>query len=323
MATFGLSHLLLANSIRVAVRDNFFQINGEFLAPGYWVALSAKALRDRVDQESILFPSEEMAKYSSAIGFPRLVWGEDHYQPIRVNEGRNYSSLTLLDIPEATDIATGRINNCIRQLLPNEEFRDFVNDLCSVVGDLHDNVWSHGLSSGVSMAQKWRATSYGQDESFLEFALADCGTGFKTELGRVGINLQHDHEAIEWCIVEGHSTEKRKYVDDWAQSLPGDIMGNPIPGIGQAKVNDNHHMGLGLAKLVKLIQKFHGQLWLASGTDILIIESDGNKSYESLAFPWKGVAVACRFCTADIRRAVRDEQDPEIDDLIRMLRRSK
>jgi len=316
----GLDHLLaISSGYRQKIRDDFYQVDANFLTPGYWVAFSAKALSEGLEDKNILFPNKDMAEYASALGFSKLLWGEDNYHAARVNEGVNYSTLTLLDLPEATDKATGHINNCIRRLLPDSEHEEFISQLCDVVGDLHDNVWSHGRSSGVSMAQKWRTIDH--HEHYLEFALADCGLGFKAELSRVGNDCESDQHAIEWCIQEGNSTKKQKITDDFAQRMPGDIIDNPLPGIGTPQENDNHHMGLGLAKLIQLVQKYHGELWLASGTDMLIIDSNGKQRYENVGFSWKGVALACRFCTSDIKRALVNITDPEIASLMEMLRR--
>jgi len=313
----NLAHLLSSEShTSHPSRLDFYDIKDTFLAPGYWVAYSAKALDEGLEDKNLCFPSKDLAGYAAAIGFSRLLWGEDNYQAHRVNEGKNYSTLTLLDQPQATDRATEHINSCVRLLITDEEHQVFVSSLCDVIGDLHDNVWSHGQSTGVSMAQKWRN---GRNGYFLEFALADCGLGFKRELTRVGMEFANDREAIEWCIQEGNSTKKRNTQDDFAQRLPGDVIGNPIPGVGVPVANDNHHMGLGLAKLVDLVKRYHGELWLASGTDMLIIASNGLQRYEKIEFPWNGVAIACRFCTTRIQPLLIEE-DPDIANLMQLLR---
>jgi hypothetical protein len=312
--TLSLAHLLSSDA--KGLRPDFYLIPDGFLTPGYWVAYSAKALNEGLEDKNITFPSRKLSGYASAIGLSRLLWGQDNYQAHRVNEGKNYSTLTLLDAAEATDRATEHINSCVRLLITNEEYQEFVAGLCDVIGDLHDNVWSHGQSSGVSMAQKWRC---GHNDHFIEFALADCGLGFRRELSRVGLVFKSDQEAIEWCIQEGNSTKKRAVQDAFSQRLPGDIIGNPIPGVGVSVANDNHHMGLGLAKLVDLVQRYHGELWLASGTDMLIIESDGSKHYEKIKFPWNGVAIACRFCTKRMQPNAVDE-DPNIERIMQLLR---
>jgi hypothetical protein len=204
-----------------------------------------------VPTAAIEFPSGNVRDYATAIGLNAALDGEDRYTFERKNEGTNYSGLVLLATPEETDRATSQINGCIRALFPEPENLHFVRTLCEVVGDLHDNVWSHGKATGFSMAQKWR-NPHARDAYHLEFALADCGYGFRRELLRVGLTAEaaSDRSAIEWCLVKGHSSKNLKCVDEWAQTLPPDIMGNPIPGVGKARESDNHHQGLGLAKLV-------------------------------------------------------------------------
>ena len=57
---------------------------------------------------------------------------------------------------ESTDSATQTVNGCSREHFDGLGFDAFADKLCGVVGDLHDNVWSHGKSTGFSMAQKWK-----------------------------------------------------------------------------------------------------------------------------------------------------------------------
>jgi len=65
----------------------------------------------------------------------------------RLNEGRNYASITALRNAEQVDNATTTINNCIRSLAGNNDSKG-ISELTKVVGELHDNVWSHGKSTG-------------------------------------------------------------------------------------------------------------------------------------------------------------------------------
>jgi DNA-binding beta-propeller fold protein YncE len=106
--------------------------------------------------------------------------------------------------------------------------------------------------------------------------------------------------------------KESKKADDWAQWLPSDIMGNPMPNIGRVRESHNHHQGLGLAKLVSLVKDYSGELWLASGNSMLVIDSNNNKSYQSIAFTWGGVGIACRFDTSLIGRSQKTEEIDEI-----------
>lgn len=290
--------------------DNTLRIGKSYLGPGYWAAICAFANAHNIPKEKIIIEDRRTSGYASAIGLNRALGDADDYAYERHGEGKNYSTLEALNCQEATDDATGRINQCIRtQLLSGSESELFVRNLCNVVGDLHDNVWSHGMASGFSMAQKWPIRR-GDDGCFLEFALADRGQGFLTELNRVGLNIDSDSEAIEWCIQEGHSSKLVSQDDDWAQRLPADVIGNPMKEQGKIFSRADHHQGLGLFNLTKLVGDYGGQLWLASGSSMLFMDSTGEKTYYELEKPWKGVAIACRF---DSRRiSGLEEEAPDV-----------
>jgi hypothetical protein len=94
-----------------------------------------------------------------------------------------------------------------------------------------------------------------------------------------------------------------------------------MPGIGKTFVNENHHMGLGLAKLIKLINNYQGQLWLASGESRLFINENGQKSFNKNVQYWQGVALACRFNTErakNYKNYSDDEAIASINELLRM-----
>jgi len=180
-------------------------------------------------------------------------------------------------------------------------------------------VWSHGKSTGFSMAQKWNKYS-DASECFFEFALADCGLGFLRELKRVGLDIDNDEDSIKWCIEKGNSSKKIKGKDEWSQRLPSDLIGNPIPGIGYALESENHHMGLGLAKLMELISNYQGQLWLASGNKTFIVDQNGKRNFKNNKQNWKGVALACRFDTEKAKNYNSNSDDETITSIIELLR---
>lgn len=285
--------------------------------PGYWAALAAYCRANEISYSDIDFANEKLESYSSAIALEHAISGKDGYSYERKNSGRNYSELVVLDNQDNTDKATRAINSCIRDIFEQNSLPDFVNDLCDVVGDLHDNVWSHGKSTGLSMAQKW--SSYKDSEhQFFEFALADCGLGFFNELKRTNIiKVADDKEAIEWCVQEGNSSKKKDSISDWDQRLPQDIMNNPMLNIGRPVMSENNHMGLGLAKLLNLVNNYDGQLLLASGSDVLII-NNGKKSFYSPVRGWNGVALSCRFDTKKVNNYKKSD-DEDITSLIHLL----
>jgi hypothetical protein len=233
--------------------------------------------------------------YLKAIGLSRAVWGIDDYKLRRINEGATYATLTHLQSRDAVDEGTGQINSCLRAMAKSA-FVDYLtspafSELLAVVGELHDNVWSHGLNSGFSTAQRRECPTNGW---LIEFALADCGMGFKNELLRARISGITSHQdAIEWCIQEGNSSKLAAKIDPWAQSMPEDFLGgSPFPdGVSTFQNTGNHHQGLGLAKLVSLAKSYDGILYLASGDCYMTLEN-GIISYQQLSYEWQGVAVS-------------------------------
>lgn len=288
-----------------------------FLTPGALVALTAFAKSSNLIREQLILSADTQG-YASAIGLSRALWGTDDYEYERRKEGKNYSTLEHLSDSEATDVATSRINSCIRSFVRGVLPTEFVAKLCEVVGDLHENVWAHGMASGFSMAQKWPIPW--KRDHYLEFALADSGLGFLSEMRRVGMDVNSHREAIEWCIQEGHSTKKLTPEAEWAQRIPEDVINNPFRGVEQTRITDNHHMGLGLYKLTQLIKGFRGQLWLASGNTALILEPGRENAYIMLNHEWQGVAIACRFRASQIKRAGTEESaDKDIEQIMQIL----
>lgn len=293
-----------------------------FLVPGYWAALAAFAWHKRIPLNNIHL-DKKLRGYFSAIGFSRAFGQQDDYPYERKNRGTHYSMLEHLDNPDTTDTATSAINGCIRNSLGNDLPEPFVDMFCDVIGDLHENVWAHGKASGFSVAQRWKEPPWNllSSDYNIEFALADSGRGFLREVQSVNLPIKSDSEAIGWCIQEGHSTKKVRPVSDWAQRMPPDLIGNPLRGIEQIKVSENYHMGLGLAKLVRLVREFRGFLWLASGNSMLKLAPGLNPAYIDIKYPWQGVAMACRFCSSDLAKTRQDFEtgDKDIQEIIRIL----
>lgn len=297
-------------------------VPGRFHTPGFWVVLAAYAWRRRIPPSHI-YVHEKHKGYLPAIGFARALGQPDDYRFDRKNRGINYSTLAHLDRPEATDDATSAINGCIRSTLGKELPKAFVDMLCDVVGDLHENVWSHGRASGFSLAQKWKALPWNplSRDYCLEFALADSGIGFLREVQNAGLDIKTDEKAIAWCIEEGHSTKLVRPVSEWAQRMPPDVIGNPLQGIEQTLATENHHMGLGLYKLVRLVREFRGFLWLATGSAVLKLAPGHEPAYIEIEYPWQGTAIACRFRSGDIA-AVREDiesGDKDVEEIVHIL----
>ena len=312
---FGLLEFL-SRELWMTKSNNVF-IGLDYKPPGYWTALAAYCRAKKIKFEELDFADAKIKGYASAIALEHALNGTDGYNFERKKLSVIYSPLVLIDCADNTDKATSTINRCIRAQFDDPNLSDFVRELCDVVGDLHDNVWSHGKSTGFSMAQKWEGFS--AKTSYFEFALADCGYGFLSELQRVGIpQTQDDEAAIKWCIEKGNSS-KKKNQDEWLQRLPQDITNNPMPGFGQAVMSENNHQGLGLAKLIELIDCYRGQLWLASGEKTLVINNNGNRSFRKNVQKWQGVALACRFDTEQVKNYKMPNEDEVIASLLNLL----
>jgi hypothetical protein len=81
-------------------------------------------------------------------------------------------------------------------------------------------------------------------------------------------------------------------------------------------------VGLGLAKLVEGVERFHGTLWLASGASMLGIHPNKDHVYEELRIPWQGVAIACRFESARITEHLAARPRDEFEDILKSSIRS-
>lgn len=286
--------------------------------PGFWVLLAAYANSHKLEDGCISFGCTDVEGYSSAIGLRKALYNVDDYVYHRRNEGKSFSGLVHLRSSDQVDDATSTINSCLSYFTQSSTVQG-VRDLKHVVGELHDNVWAHGLASGFSMAQRSKVP-YSKEDHHIEFAIADSGLGFLEEMNRVGfVYASNDQEAIEWCVREGNTT-KRVVEDPWAQALPTDAISSPMPTstiVGGG--NRNHHQGLGLAKLMKLCESYSGDLCVASGNALLNM-ANGETSFHTLSTPWKGVAISCRLKQSKLATVRMDSgMSPELQDIIRKL----
>jgi len=287
-----------------------------FCTPSFWVVIAALGAYKNVDLSNFRFGSADSEQYALAIRFAQALNSSapDIYPHQRKNEGVNYSSITGLNSPAVTDLATSAINNCLRRLA--EPDSPGIIELTNVVGELHDNVWSHGQSTGFSMAQKTKIPY--EDDFYIEFALADKGIGLRAEMNRAKIPVDSDRNAILWCFEKGHST-KLKVDDGWEQRLPADYIGGSPYGEGvKTTYSENHHQGLGLHKLSQLIGSFSGKLQFASGTALYQIAESGVESWIDLSKDWQGVALTCRFKASKLAKCgiLRANEDPRIEYII-------
>lgn len=299
--------------------NSFDHPNAEF-APGYLVVMAAHINRHKIEESKCSVPHND---YLKAIAWHKALWGQDRYRKDRRNCGHNYSLMTPLKTPDAVDEATTVISSCIRSLAcgQSDERPEGISALTQVVGELHDNVWSHGFSSGFSFAQKWSVPCSAPQDHYLEFALADHGKGFLNELKSAGIPNIYSHEdAIKWCIQEGNSSKHADLQDDWGQSLPEGHTGSNVFGRSVAvKEKENNHQGLGLFHLIKLIKSYNGELLLATG-DVCLQMRDNRETYTRLPRSWQGVAISCRFRVSELSAKKDTDIDPVILNIMNQLK---
>ena len=291
-----------------------FLINeSDFLTPSYIVTIAAYIKKKGIPINSLNVTASKHCTYLNTIGFNNALW-DIPCLSARPNAGNTYSVLTLLDNEESTNEANTQIISCINSFTNNYRSNG-LDYLKEVIGEVHDNVWSHGKSTGFSMTQSYK-------NGIIEFALADCGGGFLKELKRVGLDICSHKAAIEWCIKKGNSSKKIEADrhDDWIQQLPSDVIGNPM-GKSAKYRKSNNHAGLGLAKLIELIQQYNGTLHIISGdSELSIHPSSPNISYASLgSHYWDGVIIMCKLNEGNLKKEVQTSADTELSDILALL----
>ena len=319
MAAYDLKQMLAYLNAHPVVPGTQFDLPSRYCAPGVWVTLAALASKHGLLFAQLSFKNAGSKEYAKAIKLEQVLStdGTDSYEHERKNAGLNYSPITALNCPELVDVANSAICGCLRRL--GDADAPGMQDLCKVVGELHDNVWSHGKDTGFSMAQKVKVG----DDYYIEFALADTGMGLKQEMERARRRVDSHQAAIEWCFQEGHSTKLADDDDDWAQALPADHIGSsPFgPNIATKEAEGNHHQGLGLAKLMKLVRGYGGRLIFATGDSVLTVKEDGKELYSRLQREWKGVAISCRLRASALAKGANGAEDgPELDYIMQRLK---
>lgn len=303
------------------------KLRSDYYSAGYIVVLTAHLRRYNIKKAALTFVDAKNAGYFSSMGLSKALWGEDDYEHRRVKAGATFAPITPLDSKDAVDDATQQINSCLRKMAANSPYFDYRDsdaflELMHVVGELHDNVWSHGMERGFSAAQRGKSVKKG----VIEFALADTGLGFLGELLSSGIarkyDITTDRQAMEWCIQEGNSSKLAQHQDDWGQALPEDHVGRSPYGDGtptRSVINGNHHQGLGLAKLLTLAKRYDATLYIISGSAILHLEK-GQLSFQESRFPWKGVAISLTLQESKMAEAQAVPAPADIDDIMNQLR---
>lgn len=281
-----------------------------FLSPAFIATATCLGYREQITRIEYRVPAQHQGLLE-AFQVPYVLLGVDSYAQPRINVGHRYSPMQMLETPDDVDRATTDTTNCIRQHVEN---LPGVGKLCSVIGELHDNVRAHAEGVGFSMALIWKQMG---KTDVIEFAIADAGKGFLAECRRRNIEGIETHQsAIDWCLRPRHSTKDIDY-DDFAQRLAEDAIGNPFGEEAMPWHNGNHHQGLGLDQLMKLVTAYQGELWIASG-DATLVSNTRTRCEQSVgnyvAVPhWQGVAIACRLRISELGQ--NHEEEPLSDDV--------
>lgn len=304
---------------------NSYHLEKDFYSPGYLATLTAYLKHKRTTERNFDCECDKQDGYLKTLGFYNILWNRPI--PKRVSDGKTYTPITQLSSAEATDDVTASINGCLRHFTgySGGEIPDGLSQLSHVVGELLDNVWSHGFSTGFAMAQKSAVPYTHGSDHYLEFSVVDKGLGFLEETKRTGKaalhNLTTDMDALNWCIQRGNSTKHANDQDEWAQQIPPEHIGDSPYGSGIGSSYEvNHHQGLGLAHLVELVQNFHGKMIIASGNAMLTVEESGDRIETELDEPWKGVAISCKFKLSSLVQEIEEEIDEDLMAIIGRLK---
>ncbi len=219
--------------------------------------------------------------YLENIGFYEALWDipRTHRQ---TGECAACSPLTLFDPCGGLDQATETINSYLKNNINDYKL---LGSLTNVVGELHDNVCSHGKTFGFSMAQV--------REDAAEFCIADLGGGFLKVLNKAGVpGINSDSDAIKWCLRRNNtSTSYEPQEDPWVQSLPSDFSGvNPMGRYASYSSGDNH-MGVGLAELFDLHSEYDGSVLNIASGETAVEFRNGRETNTRRGIDWKGVAI--------------------------------
>ncbi len=290
---------LRLNSLYEAL-NNHTLIHLSFVNPFDTAMLAAFIKKNSISKELIV-PNDNVDSYLNTIDFYNLVWDEP-----RTNKqwtvGRSYCPLIELSSPEHTDTATTIIGNILERRCGEDAY-----SVIDVIGELIDNVWSHGKALGYAVAQ------VSGDE--IKFAVVDIGKGFKNVLQEANISgIKSDIDAINWSIQKGHTSKGQE--DEWAQSLPFDSYENPFSSGVPIKEEENHHEGLGLYKLVDLVQTTKGNLSILSGQGLKFISAEREFDSE-LKNHWQGVVIYCTLNIRNIKNALQNSDASDIDAILK------
>ena len=200
--------------------------------------------------------------------------------------GKKYSPLARLVHDTDVEIADDTVTACLHANF-GEELRATVNEICRVIGELHDNVASHARGAGFSALQVYQ----GKPSAIVEFAVCDAGVGLLRNVMRVEPTVTTHQAAVHWCFQKGNTTA-RSPVDDISQRLPDDAPMNPYPKHIPTRSTENHHLGEGLWQLLRLVVEIGGTLWALTGdAELEVTPANPAGTYTRSKLDWHGLAI--------------------------------
>jgi hypothetical protein len=207
-------------AIRAAIRLSAGPQNIGYVTPVLAVALAAQRHWMLPNDPFDIAFSSAAQSYAHTIGLLRALEGRPLSASQRGPCSGNYSPLVSVSTEADVETSDTTINSLFRSKFEGFNKR-FVNHLCKVVGELHDNVASHSRGMGFSAAQVW-----GGDR--LEFAIADNGRGFLSAVKKKSGASTHI-EALEWALKKGNTATEPS--ETWQQRYsPG--AGDPVCDYG-------------------------------------------------------------------------------------------
>ena len=233
----------------------------------------------RATKPKVHYVNELVRKYSDYAQLSYVLNG-CYANPKQASYQKTCSRLCQIKDQTDIDVATSSIRALLRTHL-DHKFR-VIQDIIKVVGELHDNIFSHAEGLGYSMAQIYKGNT-----PRVEFAVVDAGIGLKRSVRAVKA-VKTDQEAVALCIGKGFSTKKLS--SSWAQKIDRDVP-NPFSDNVPTRRSSDNHQGLGLYLLTELIEKLEGRLWICTGHASLV-QNAGKRYYTANRYVWRGTAIA-------------------------------
>lgn len=312
MASIGLLETLNQINEWYVPECRILDIPDAFCTPGMWAVLAAFMNRHAISPNIIQWHAQDQRTYSETICLSEAL-GYPSPSRNRPQAGVTYAPLVKLTAHGDGDQAVTTIGNWLREKV-KEDQNPGIKALIMVIGELFDNVQSHGKGEAFATCQVYK-------DGRLEFALVDTGIGFLREIKSSPRHQHHanDHlAAIEWCLKEGNSTKKVE--GDWVQSLPTDVRHNPHPKGVETIVGPNHHQGLGLYHFEQLASQYNGELYIASGDSSLRIMAGGQQKEHNPIPEWTGVAISCKFTAKALQQRAKEPPSERVQNIMDRMR---